>query len=49
MKTWSQSVLNRGEKLAFVLDGIVLNIAPLKDGAVLEVGHILTVALMRNT
>jgi SecD/SecF fusion protein len=38
MKTWSQSVLNRGEKLAFVLDGIVLNIAPLKDGAVLEGG-----------
>ncbi len=36
MEAWSRRVLNRGEKLAFVLDNQVLNIAPLKDGAILS-------------
>ena len=36
MEKWSRSVLNRGENLAFVIDGKVLNIAPLKDGAILR-------------
>ena len=36
MAAWSRSVMNRGESLAFVLDGRVISIAPVKDGAVLE-------------
>lgn len=36
LKAWSQQVMNRGENLAFVLDGRVLSIAPLKDNTILE-------------
>ncbi len=36
MERWSRRVQNRGEKLASVLDGHVLSIAPLKDGAILK-------------
>lgn len=36
MESWSRRVLNQGEMLAFVLDGRVLSIAPLKDGAILR-------------
>ncbi len=36
MERWSRSVLNQGEHLAFVIDGHVLSIAPVKDGAILS-------------
>lgn len=36
MSAWCRRVMSRGENLAFVLDGKVLNIAPLKDGVILE-------------
>ncbi|MBS1706098.1 MAG: protein translocase subunit SecD [Armatimonadetes bacterium] len=36
METWSRSVMGRGAKLAFVLDGKVLSIAPLKDDVILS-------------
>ncbi|MBS1706099.1 MAG: hypothetical protein JST40_09510 [Armatimonadetes bacterium] len=35
MELWSRSVLNQGAKLAFVLDGKVISIAPLKDDVIL--------------
>lgn len=36
MEKWTRSVLNRRENLAFVLDGKVLSIAPVQDGAILR-------------
>jgi SecD/SecF fusion protein len=36
MERWSRSVMDQGEHLAFVIDGKVLSIAPLKDGAILS-------------
>ncbi len=36
MERWSRSVMDQGEYLAFVIDGKVLSIAPLKDGAILS-------------
>lgn len=36
MERWTRSVMNRGEMLAFVLDGRVLSIAPLRDGVILK-------------
>lgn len=36
MEAWSRRYMDQGEKLAFVLDGRVLNIAPLKDGTILK-------------
>lgn len=36
MEKWSRRVQNRGEKLASVLDGRVLSIAPLKDNTILS-------------
>ena len=36
MEQWSRRVLNQGEFLAFVIDGKVLSIAPLKDGAIIS-------------
>ncbi|MBV6459354.1 MAG: Protein translocase subunit SecDF [Fimbriimonadaceae bacterium] len=36
LRAWSQQVMNKRENLAFVLDGRVLSIAPLKDNMVLS-------------
>lgn len=36
MEQWSRRYLNQGEMLASVLDGVVLNIAPLADGAIIK-------------
>lgn len=36
MERWSRSVANRGEKLAEVLDGVVISIAPLRDNTILK-------------
>lgn len=36
MQRWCYIHQNKGENLAAVLDGVVLNIAPLKDGAVIK-------------
>jgi preprotein translocase subunit SecD len=36
MKAWCMAFRNQGEKLAFVVNGRVLSVAPLKDGAVIE-------------
>jgi SecD/SecF fusion protein len=39
IEQWSRRVANRGENIAFVLDGRVLNIAPLRDGVILDTGN----------
>lgn len=36
LESWSRRNRNRGEHLAFVLDGVVLSIAPLREGTVLS-------------
>lgn len=36
LEAWSRRVLNQGEHLAFVIDGRVVSIAPLQDGAILS-------------
>lgn len=36
MEDWTRSVFNQGEQLAFVIDGKVLSIAPIKDGTILH-------------
>lgn len=36
LRTWTTRYRNDGEHIAFVLDGIVLSIAPLKEGAILS-------------
>lgn len=36
LERWSRQNLNQGEKIAFVLDGRVLSIAPVQDGAILS-------------
>lgn len=36
LSTWSRRYANEGENMAFVLDGVVLNIAPLAQGAILS-------------
>lgn len=36
LRSWSGRYVNRGEKIAFVLDGTVLSIAPIKDGVILS-------------
>lgn len=36
MENWTRSVFNQGEHLAFVIDGRVLSIAPIKDGTILK-------------
>ena len=36
LEAWSRRYINQGEMIAFVLDGRVLNIAPLKDGTILK-------------
>lgn len=41
LETWCRSVYNQHEKVAFVLDGKVLNIAPVAEGAVLSENAIL--------
>lgn len=41
MERWCYQQANRGENLAAVLDGVVLNIAPLKDGAVISTSGVI--------
>ncbi|MCH8980126.1 MAG: hypothetical protein IH945_12925 [Armatimonadetes bacterium] len=36
LEAWSRRVLNQGEHLAFVIDGRVVSIAPLRDGTILS-------------
>lgn len=36
MERWSRSVMGRGEFLAFVINGVVVSIAPLRDGAIIS-------------
>ncbi len=36
MDRWSRLVFNQGEKIAAVLDGVVISIAPIKDGTILS-------------
>jgi len=36
MERWSRANTYRGEKLAAVLDGVVMNVAPLKEGAIIS-------------
>ncbi|MCW5936017.1 MAG: protein translocase subunit SecD [Fimbriimonadaceae bacterium] len=36
LEAWSRKYMNRGEKIAFVLDNKVLSIAPVKDGTILS-------------
>lgn len=36
MEAWSRAVMSQGEFLAFVIDGRVLSIAPLRDGAIVS-------------
>ena len=35
IEAWSRKVMNQGEKIAAVMDGVVLSIAPLRDGTIL--------------
>lgn len=35
IEAWSRKVMNQGEKIAAVMDDVVLSIAPLKDGTIL--------------
>ncbi len=41
MEAWSRRYLNQGEMLASVLDGVVLNIAPLAPNAILKDGGVI--------
>jgi SecD/SecF fusion protein len=36
LEAWSRRYMNQGEQIAFVLDGRVLSIAPVKDGTILK-------------
>lgn len=36
LEAWSRRYMNQGENIAFVLDGRVLSIAPVKDGTILK-------------
>lgn len=38
LKAWTTRTLNQGEQMAFVLDGRVLSISPVKDGTILSDG-----------
>ncbi len=42
MEAWSRAHVNQGEKLAAVLDGVVLNDPPVQDGAILKDNAVIT-------
>lgn len=41
IEAWSRKVMNQGEKIAAVMDGVVLSIAPLRDGTILTTNAVI--------